>query len=95
MGDVTAVRATITKIPEGYSVTVLIRESGRSRVLVGKTAASLFEAEAVTESFAAQPDSLAYGRGALPLVPGPSSPPGGATLLMAAIRNDGARFSWH
>jgi hypothetical protein len=54
MGDVTAVRATITKLPDGYSVTVVIRESGRSRLLIDRTAASVFEAEAAAEAFAAQ-----------------------------------------
>jgi hypothetical protein len=36
MADMTAVRATLTKIPDGYSVTVLIREIGRSRLLIDK-----------------------------------------------------------
>jgi hypothetical protein len=54
MVDVVSVRATITKVVEGYSVRVVIWESGRSRLLVGKTAAGLSEAEAVAESFAAQ-----------------------------------------
>ncbi len=54
MSDVIAVRATITKIVAGYSVGMVIRERGRSRHLVGKTAVSLSEAEAVAESFAAQ-----------------------------------------
>ena len=54
MADVIAVRATITKIVAGYSVGMVIRERGRSRHLVGKTAVSLSEAEAVAEAFAAQ-----------------------------------------
>jgi hypothetical protein len=54
MADVITVRATITKIVEGYSVRVVIWESGRSRLLVGKTVASLSEAETVAETFAVQ-----------------------------------------
>ena len=54
MADVIAVRATITKIVAGYSVGMVIRERGRSRHLVGKTAVSLSQAKAVAESFAAQ-----------------------------------------
>jgi len=54
MVDVIAVRATITKVVAGYSVGMAIWARGRSRHLVGKTAASLSEAEAVAESFATQ-----------------------------------------
>jgi len=54
MADVIAVRATITKIVAGYSVGMVIWARGRSRHLVGKTAVSLSEAEAVAEAFAAQ-----------------------------------------
>ena len=54
MADVIAVRATITKIVAGYSVGMVIRERGRLRHLVGKTAMSLPEAEAVAEAFAVQ-----------------------------------------
>jgi hypothetical protein len=54
MVDVIAVRATITKVVAGYSVGMVIWARGRSRHLVGKTAASLSEAEAVAESFATQ-----------------------------------------
>jgi hypothetical protein len=54
MADVIAVRATITKIVAGYSIGMVIRERGRSRHLVGKTAVTLSEAEAVAEAFAAQ-----------------------------------------
>ena len=53
MAEVLAVRATITKIFEGYSLTLVVKESGRSRLLVDKRAASVFEAEAVAESFTA------------------------------------------
>ena len=51
MAEVLAVRATITKIFEGYSLTLVMKESGRSRLLIDKRAASVFEAEAVAESF--------------------------------------------
>ena len=54
MVEVLAVRATITKIFEGYSVGMVIWARGRSRHLVGKTAASLSEAESVAKAFAAQ-----------------------------------------
>ena len=47
MAEVLAVRATITKIVAGYSVGMVIWARGRSRHLVGKTAVSLSEAEAV------------------------------------------------
>jgi hypothetical protein len=53
MAEVLAVRATITKIFEGYSLTLVVKESGRSRVLIDKRAASVFEAEAAAESFTA------------------------------------------
>jgi hypothetical protein len=51
MADVIAVRATITKIFEGYSLTLVMNESGRSRLLLDERAASVFEAEAVAASF--------------------------------------------
>jgi len=54
MANVNAVRATITKIFEGYSLTVVIRESGRSRLLIDKKTASMPEAEAAAEGFTAQ-----------------------------------------
>jgi hypothetical protein len=54
MAEVLAVRATITKIFEGYSVGMVIWARGRSRHLANKTAVSLSEAEAVAESFATQ-----------------------------------------
>jgi len=54
MADVIAVRATITKIDAGIFCRDVIRERGRSRHFVGKTAVSLSQSEAVAESFAAQ-----------------------------------------
>jgi len=51
MAEVLTVRATITKIFEGYSLTLVMKESGSSRLLLDKRAASVFEAEAVAESF--------------------------------------------
>jgi hypothetical protein len=53
MAEVLAVRATITKIFEGYSLTLVVKESGRSRLLIDKRAASALEAEAAAESFTA------------------------------------------
>jgi hypothetical protein len=53
MADVIAVRATITKIFEGYSLTLVVKERGRSRLLLDNRAASVFEAEAVAASFTA------------------------------------------
>ena len=53
MAEVLAVRATITKIFEGYSLTLVMRESGSSRLLLDKRAASVFEAETVAASFTA------------------------------------------
>jgi hypothetical protein len=53
MADVIAVRATITKIFEGYSLTLAMKESGRSRLLLDKRAASVVEAEAMAASFTA------------------------------------------
>ena len=54
MASVTTVRATITKTDQGYSVRVVIWESGRSRLLVDKPVVSVFEAEAAAQSFTAQ-----------------------------------------
>jgi hypothetical protein len=48
MADVIAVRATI-----GYSLTLVVKERGRSRLLLDNRAASVFEAEAVAASFTA------------------------------------------
>jgi hypothetical protein len=53
MAELHAVRATITKIFEGYSLTLVMKESGRSRLLIDKRAASVTEAEAAAESFTA------------------------------------------
>ena len=41
MAEVLAVRATITKIFEGYSLTLVVRETARSRLLIDKRAASV------------------------------------------------------
>ena len=51
MAELLAIRATITKIFEGYSLTLVRKESGRSRLLLDERAASVFEAEAVAASF--------------------------------------------
>ena len=51
MAEVLAVRATITKIFEGYSLTLVMKKDGRSRLLLDERAASVFEAEAVAASF--------------------------------------------
>jgi hypothetical protein len=51
MAEVLAVRATITKIFEGYTLTLVVKESGRSRLLLDKRAATVVEAEAVAASF--------------------------------------------
>jgi len=53
MAEVLAVRATITKSFEGYSLTLIMKESGRLRLLLDKRTASVFEAEAVAASFTA------------------------------------------
>ena len=53
MAELLAVRATITKIFEGYSLTLVMKESGSSRLLLDNRAASVFEAEAVAASFTA------------------------------------------
>ena len=75
MAEVLAVRATITKIVAGYSVGMVICARGRSRHLVGKTAVSLSEAEAVAEAFAAQNQIPWHTRrGALPLTLGEPEP---------------------
>lgn len=55
MADVSTVRATITRATDGwYTLTVSIRESGRSRVLIEKPAASITDAESAAEAFAAR-----------------------------------------
>ena len=51
MAEVLAVRATITKIFEGYSLTLVMKKNGQSRLLLDERAASVFEAEAVAASF--------------------------------------------
>ena len=51
MAELLAVRATITKIFEGYSLTLVMKKNGRSRLLLDERAASVFEAEAVAASF--------------------------------------------
>ena len=53
MAELLAVRATITKIFEGYSLTLVMKEGGCSRLLLDNRAASVFEAEAVAASFTA------------------------------------------
>ena len=55
MANVNTVRATITRAMDGwYTLTVSIRENGRSRVLIEKPAASIIDAESVAEAFAAR-----------------------------------------
>jgi len=51
MSEVLAVRATITKIFEGYSLTLVMKKNGQSRLLLDERAASVFEAEAAAASF--------------------------------------------
>ena len=47
MAELLAVRATITKIFEGYSLTLVMKKNRQSRLLLDERAASVFEAEAV------------------------------------------------
>ena len=51
MAELPDVRATITKIFEGYSLTLVVKKNGQSRLLLDERAASVFEAEAVAASF--------------------------------------------
>ena len=51
MAEILAVRATITKIFEGYSLTLVVKKNGQSRLLLDERAGSVFEAEAVAASF--------------------------------------------
>ena len=53
MADVTTVRATITGVNDGYTVTVVLEKGGRSLTLAEKTVDSRVEAEAVARAFAA------------------------------------------
>jgi hypothetical protein len=53
MAELLSVRATIAKIMERYSLTPVMKEIGRSRLLLDKRAASVVEAKAVAASFAA------------------------------------------
>jgi len=48
------VYATITRIVGGYTITVAMRESGRTRTLVEKTVESQFAAETVARAYATQ-----------------------------------------
>jgi hypothetical protein len=52
--DARSVYATITRIVGGYTVTVAMRETGRTRVLVEKTVDSHFAAETVARAYATQ-----------------------------------------
>jgi hypothetical protein len=55
MAGVNSVRATITKATDGwYTLTISIRENGRSRVLIEKPVASITDAERAAEEFAAR-----------------------------------------
>jgi hypothetical protein len=55
MANANTVRATITKAMDGwFTLTVSIRENGRSRVLIEKPAASVIDAERAAEEFAAR-----------------------------------------
>ena len=54
MANVTVVRATITKAAAEYLLSVVIWESGRTRLLAEKTARSVPEAEAAAQFFTAQ-----------------------------------------
>jgi hypothetical protein len=55
MSNANIVRATITKATDGwFTLTMSIRENGRSRVLIEKPAASVVDAERAAEEFAAR-----------------------------------------
>jgi hypothetical protein len=53
MAVVIAVRATITEVKHGYTVTAVLEKNGRSLTLAEKTVKSRVEAESVARSFAA------------------------------------------
>jgi hypothetical protein len=53
MAVVIAVRATITEVKHGYTVTAVLEKNGRSLTLAEKTVKSRAEAETVARSFAA------------------------------------------
>jgi hypothetical protein len=51
--DLRSVHATITKVVDGYTVTLVMKENGETRQLVDNDAGSYAEAESAARAFAA------------------------------------------
>ena len=54
MGDPRSVQATINKVADGYTVTVSLKEAGRTRAAAESIVDSYAEAETVAKTFASQ-----------------------------------------
>jgi hypothetical protein len=54
VGDPRSCEAIFTKVAHGYTVTVSLREDGRTRALSESTVATFADAEAVAKAFASQ-----------------------------------------
>ena len=52
MAAATSIRATITKVKDGYTVTAVFEKNGRSLTLAKRSARNLVEAEIIVRSFA-------------------------------------------
>ena len=53
-GDVRNIEALVTRVVDGFSVTVVMLEKGRTRVLVQRTVDSHFEAGTLAEAVASR-----------------------------------------
>jgi hypothetical protein len=54
VGDVRNIEAVVTRVVDGFSVTVVMLEGVRTRVLVERTLDSLFEAGTLAEAVASR-----------------------------------------
>jgi hypothetical protein len=53
-GDVRNIEAVVTRVVDGFSVTIVMLENDRTRVLVQRTVDSHFEAGSLAEAVASQ-----------------------------------------
>jgi hypothetical protein len=54
VGDPRSIQATINKVADGYTVTVSLKEAGRTRAAAESIVDSYAEAETVAKTFASQ-----------------------------------------
>jgi hypothetical protein len=54
VGDPRSCQAIFTKVTDGYTVTVSLKENGRTRALAQSTVDTFADAEAVSKAFASQ-----------------------------------------